>query len=155
MIQALSQMNIFAIFIFFKFNCHSNFSLIPVVLKWPTSYAHVRISLEFPLYIDRHQQEYSYLMMVNHLFRHISKKTSKLRVLCEGNKPVTGEFLTQIASNAENVSIWWRHHDRKKEYNVDVKFDPHPYKPQVGLVSMVAVEICHYQLVPEVHFLLW
>ena len=31
--------------------------------------------------------------------------------LCEGNSPVTGEFLSQRASNAENVSIWWRHHD--------------------------------------------
>ena len=25
--------------------------------------------------------------------------------------PVTGEFHAQRASNAENVSIWWRHHD--------------------------------------------
>ena len=24
--------------------------------------------------------------------------------------PVTGEFPAQMASNAENVSIWWRHH---------------------------------------------
>ena len=24
--------------------------------------------------------------------------------------PVTGEFPAQRASNAENVSIWWRHH---------------------------------------------
>ena len=41
-----------------------------------------------------------------------SKKTSKLRVigLCEGDSPGTGEFPTQRASNAENVSIWWRHH---------------------------------------------
>ena len=23
----------------------------------------------------------------------------------------TGEFPAQTASNAENVSIWWRHHD--------------------------------------------
>ena len=27
-----------------------------------------------------------------------------------GNSPVTGEFPAQRASNAENVSIWWRHH---------------------------------------------
>ena len=27
------------------------------------------------------------------------------------NSPVTGEFPAQRASNAENVSIWWRHHD--------------------------------------------
>ena len=29
--------------------------------------------------------------------------------LCEGNSPVTGEFLAQRASNAENASFWWRH----------------------------------------------
>ena len=47
-----------------------------------------------------------------HLFRHGSKKTSKFRVtgLCAGNSPVTGEFPAQKASNAEKVSIWWRHH---------------------------------------------
>ena len=45
--------------------------------------------------------------------RRRSKKTSKLRVtgLCAGNSSVTGEFHAQRASNAENVSIWWRHHD--------------------------------------------
>ena len=44
--------------------------------------------------------------------RRRSKKTSKLWVtgLCEGNSPVTGEFPAQRASNAENVSIWCRHH---------------------------------------------
>ena len=49
----------------------------------------------------------------NRLFRRKSKKTSKLRVtgLCAGNSPGTGEFPAQMASNAENVSIWWRHHD--------------------------------------------
>ena len=43
-------------------------------------------------------------------------KTSKLRVtgLCAGNSPVTSEFSTQRASNAENVSIWWRHHARRR-----------------------------------------
>ena len=50
--------------------------------------------------------------LLNHLFRHISNEISKLRVtgLCEGNSPLTGDFPTQRASNAENVSIWWRHH---------------------------------------------
>ena len=50
--------------------------------------------------------------LLNLLFRRRSKKASKLRVtgLCEGNSPVTGEFPSQMASNAENVSIWWRHH---------------------------------------------
>ena len=50
--------------------------------------------------------------LLNCLFRRISKKTSKLRVtgLCAGNSPVTGKFPAQRASNAKNVSIWWRHH---------------------------------------------
>ena len=50
--------------------------------------------------------------LLNRLFWRRSKKTSKLRVtgLCEGNSPGTGEFPAQRASNAENVSIWWRHH---------------------------------------------
>ena len=40
------------------------------------------------------------------------KEKSKLCVagLCEGNSTVTGEFTAQRANNAENVSIWWRHH---------------------------------------------
>ena len=51
--------------------------------------------------------------LLSRLFKRRSKKTPKLRVtgLGEGNSPVTGEFPTQRASNAENVSIWWRHHD--------------------------------------------
>ena len=50
--------------------------------------------------------------LLNRLFGCRSKKTSKLRVagLCAGNSPGTGEFPAQMASNAENVSIWWRHH---------------------------------------------
>ena len=50
--------------------------------------------------------------LLNRLFRRRSKKTSKLRVtgLCAGNSPGTGEFPAQMASNAENVSISWRHH---------------------------------------------
>ena len=49
--------------------------------------------------------------LLNRLFRRRSKKTSKLRVtgLCAENSPGTGEFPTQMASYAENVSIWWRH----------------------------------------------
>ena len=49
------------------------------------------------------------------LFRRRSKKRLKLCVtgLCMGNSQGTGEFPAQMASNAENVSIWWRHHGRK------------------------------------------
>ena len=52
-----------------------------------------------------------------------SKETSKLRVtgLCEGNLPVTGEFPAQRSSNAENVSIWWRHHDITVSFCLSMK----------------------------------
>ena len=51
--------------------------------------------------------------LLNRLFRRRSNKIAKPRVtgLCEGNSPVTGEFPSQRASNPENVSIWWRHHE--------------------------------------------
>ena len=51
--------------------------------------------------------------LLNRLFGRISKKTSKLRVtgLCAENSPWTGEFPAEMASNAENVFIWWRHHE--------------------------------------------
>ena len=54
-----------------------------------------------------------YHCLLNRLFGRRSEKTSNFRVtgLCVGNSPVTGEFPTQMGSNAENVSIWWRHHD--------------------------------------------
>ena len=57
--------------------------------------------------ISNHQ---SHDCLLNLLFRRRSKKISKLRLtgLCAGNSPVVGEFPAQIASNAENVSIWWR-----------------------------------------------
>ena len=50
--------------------------------------------------------------LLNSLFGRRSKKTSKLRVsgLYEGKSPVTGRFSSQRPSNAESVSIWWRHH---------------------------------------------
>ena len=52
------------------------------------------------------------IVLLNHLFRRRWKKTSKLRVtgFCAGNSPGAGEFPAQMTSNAENVSISWRHH---------------------------------------------
>ena len=62
--------------------------------------------------ISNHQP-HDYLL--NRSFRRRPKKTPKLRVtgLCAGNSPGTGEFLAQMASNAENVSIWWRHYGQR------------------------------------------
>ena len=64
--------------------------------------------------ISNHQPRHC---LLNRLFGCRSKKTSKLRVtgLCAGNSPGTGEFSAQMASKAENVSIWWRHHVTVKQ----------------------------------------
>ena len=61
------------------------------------------------------------------LLNRLSKKTSKLRVtgLCAGNSPETGEFPAQMASNAENVSIWWRHHDYADHWHMIRRYDKH------------------------------
>ena len=60
--------------------------------------------------------------LLNRLFGRKSKKTSELCLtgLCVGNSPVTGEFPVQIASKAENVSIWWRHHDSNRDKSRDI-----------------------------------
>ena len=58
--------------------------------------------------VSNHQPHHC---LLNRLFRRRSKKRSKLCVtgLCARKSPVTGEFPTQMASNTENVSIWWCH----------------------------------------------
>ena len=50
----------------------------------------------------------------------IATKISKLCVTgrCERNSPVISEFPAQMASNAENVSIWWRHHVSLNSYSL-------------------------------------
>ena len=68
--------------------------------------------------VSNHQPRHC---LLNRLFER-RKKTSKLRVtgLCAGNSPGTGEFPAQMASNAENVSIWWRHQDEwNKTFNIN------------------------------------
>ena len=41
-------------------------------------------------------------------------QSSASPAFCAENSPGTGEFPAQITSNAENISIWWRHHVVKK-----------------------------------------
>ena len=62
--------------------------------------------------VSNHQP---YDCLLNRLFGCRSKKTSKLHAtgLCAGNSPVTGEIFAQMASYAENISIWWRHHETR------------------------------------------
>ena len=84
---------------------------------------------------------------LNRLFRHRSKETSKLRVtgLCEGKPPVTGGFPSQRASNADNVSIWWRHHDLVNPIHACL------YMFMVGCISPqdTVRKACFYKWDPE------
>ena len=61
-------------------------------------------------------------------FRCRSKKISKLRItgICARNSPVNGEFPVEMASNAENVSIRWRHHGCAK---VQLNLKAYMYRP--------------------------
>ena len=68
--------------------------------------------------------------LLNRLFRRRWKKTSKLRVtdvgvcVCVfgggggGGGVHRGGFPAQRASNAENISIWWRHHADKQPWQI-------------------------------------
>ena len=71
--------------------------------------------------VSNHQAHHC---LLNCIFRRRSKKTSKLRVtgLCAGNSLGTGEFPAQMASNAENVSIWSCHHDTFHSYNSQASY---------------------------------
>ena len=60
--------------------------------------------------ISNHQRLHC---LLNCWFKRRSTKILKLRAtrLFVENSPVTCEFPAQRASNAEHVSIWWRHHE--------------------------------------------
>ena len=76
------------------------------------------------------------------------QRNIKLRVtgLCEGNSTLAGGFPSQRASNAEKVSIWWRHHGVAKSLAAmvlgmqknnslssprkDFKYHLHRYRPR-------------------------
>ena len=80
--------------------------------------------------------------LLNHVFRRGSKKTSKLSVtgLCAGNSPFTGEFPAQMASTAENASIWWRHHVPQRPPLLSVQ------RQLVSFICNVSVLI-HYRFI--------
>ena len=77
--------------------------------------------------------------LLNDLFGRRSKKTWKLCVtgLCAGNSPVPGEFTAQMASIAENVLIWWRHHVTWYQYVYSVSCDESMYSCCHGVVVWI------------------
>ena len=80
--------------------------------------------------------------LLNLLFKRRSKKTSKLHVtgLCAGNSPVTSEFPAQRASNAENVSIWWRHDSNKHTSMIALLFS----KIILWSGCLLRISLCHF-----------
>ena len=82
--------------------------------------------------VSNHQPHHS---LLKRLFRRRSKKTSKLRVTghCAGNSPATGEFPAQMASYAENVSIWWRHHVLDRLFDRLFRLTKHQTSPPYWL----------------------
>ena len=86
--------------------------VLPQALFWHQCFRYVSLRWRHNGHDDvsNHQPHHC---LLNGLFVRRSKKTSKLRVtgLCAGNSPGTVEFPAQMASHAENVSIWVRHHD--------------------------------------------
>ena len=53
----------------------------------------------------------------------IKENIKNVTGLCAGNSSVIGEF-AQMASNAENVSIWWRHHELGVAFGGGIKTYP-------------------------------
>ena len=66
--------------------------------------------------------------LLNPLLRHISKKTSKLRVigLCDGEPRATCGFLSQRVRKNKQNSIWWRYHWLEKyQHGIGYVFTAH------------------------------
>ena len=78
-----------------------------------------------------------------------SQITSLTIVYCVGNSPVTREFPTQRANNAENISIWPRHHVKPCTANPRVmcqqwsclKYDIFPLTSTIILLKVWTVVI--------------
>ena len=103
--------------------------------------------------VSNHQPHHC---LLNRLFRRRSKKTSKPRItgLCAENSPVTCEFPPQMASNAENISIWWCHHVKN---NINSVFNYSPtnvkwmrFVRRYGLFWFVAGSVSH--ILQKLHF---
>ena len=101
-------------------SCFSLYHLSNIVMNksyliwfWQLHKCHIHVPLQWRQNerdgVSNHQP---HDCLLNRLFRHRSKKTSKPRVtgLCAGDSSMTGKFPAQKASTAEKVSIRWRHH---------------------------------------------
>ena len=79
-----------------------------IIVKWPRPpFQTIKLSQATPLQW-RHNGRDS---VSNHQHHEFLLNRHSASLACMGNSPGTGEFPAQMASNTENVSIWWRHHD--------------------------------------------
>ena len=116
----------------------------PTITRFPVFYTYIEHTLlHFQLHyedaimgthdgVSNHQP---HDCLLKRLIRRRWMKISKLSVtgLFAGNSPVTGEFPAQRASNAKNVSIWWRHHVKSTSGLIHLHF---PLTP-LGMVVLV------------------
>ena len=88
--------------------------------------------------VSNHQPHTCFL---NRLFRLRSKKTSKLHVtgLCVGNSLEASEFPAQMASNAESVSIWWRHYGLRQNRYLRLNSQQTPHTIPMSGVSIMRI----------------
>ena len=78
----------------------------------------------------------------------------------EGNQPVTGGFSSQRASNAENISMWWRHYVPSARatllaYPMLIRFSLDPYpQTSVKLESRCSSVVC-LEMHQKISFARW
>ena len=84
--------------------------------------------------------------LLNRLFGRRSKKISKLRVtgLCAENSPGTGDFPAQMASYAENVSIWWRHHGSLWQWHLTIMINGENRAAIGHDMNVINLQLCHW-----------
>ena len=101
-------------------------SIVITVLSHRNGNIHHRHHCDVIMGVPNHQPNDC---LLDHLFGGRSKKTLNIRFtgLCVGNSPVTGEFPAQMASNVENVSIWWRHHGKHSYLYGNVQYNEISY----------------------------
>ena len=85
--------------------------------------------------------------LFNCLFRRSSTKTPRYW-LCERNLSVTDGFPSQTVSNAENVSIWRRHHKLLQGYKM------YPYLLPVANIQAVYHKLANEHIFPYKCFFL-
>ena len=99
----------------------NGYLLMPVIITIQPWYRRICKQMAWSVTLQWHHNEHDGVSdhqpcdcLLNRLFRRRPKKPWDLLVtgLCAENSPVTGEFPTQRASNAENGSTWWRHHEK-------------------------------------------